>query len=111
MLLHSVDANVMRLLFAVAALAAVLVAWPRPTAARVVVWGGFGYPFYGVYPYGAYPFYPSPYAYPPPIGFYPYAYYPYSGGTPPPGYAPGHWERRQDGAGNPIEVWVPQHLR
>ena len=71
---------------------------PAGAHARVFIGGAFGVP---VYPY----YYPYPYPY------YPYAAYPYDYGVPPPGWDPGHWERRQNRWGRWVEVWVPPHLR
>ena len=61
------------------------------------------------------PAYPDPYYCPPPL-FFPYpapvwAAAPAAPDVPPPGWVPGHWERRYDRAGRPYDVWVPPHLR
>jgi hypothetical protein len=56
------------------------------------------------------PVYSYPYYYPPPV-FFPYPAPVWTPDVPPPGWAPGHWERRYDHAGRPYDVWVPPHLR
>jgi hypothetical protein len=79
---------------------------PAAAHGRVVVGLGFGYPAYA-YPYA----YPYPYYYPYP---YPYAYaapYPGVDYVPPPGWIPGHWERRYDQSGRSYRAWVPGHLQ
>ena len=89
-------------LFAVAVAALVETfgtAAPAHAHTRVFIGGAFGFPGYPAYPYSYYP-----YAYP----VYPY---PYSDAVPPPGWDPGHWERRQNRWGRWVEVWVPSHLR
>ena len=64
--------------------------------------------FVGIGP--VYP-YPYPYYYPPAVAYPvapPAAVVP---DVPPPGWAPGHWERHHDRAGRPYDLWVPPHLR
>ena len=58
------------------------------------------------------PVYSPPYYYPPPP-FLPYAapIWAATPAVPPPGWEPGHWERRHDRGGRPYDVWVPPHLR
>lgn len=91
-----------RKLCGIAALALVLgVGTFRPASADVHVSVDIPWPYPYPYPY----VYPYPYAYP---VLYPYPVYPAS---PPPGWVPGHWERRYDAAGRPINVWIPPHLR
>jgi hypothetical protein len=70
----------------------------------VFVGGSWGYPGpYRYYPY--YSYVPYPYdAYP----SYPWVAPP---AVPPPGWVPGHWERRYDARGRYINVWIPEHLR
>ena len=83
------------------ALLAVSAAAPAEAHVRVFVGGAVGVPAWG-------------YPYPPPYYYYsPYAV-PYSleyPGPPPPGWEPGHWEWRYDGAGRRVRAWVPPHLR
>jgi hypothetical protein len=89
-------------LVAVFAIALVAVrAAPAVAGAHVFIGGTFGFPYY---PYPGYGYYPYPYAYP-----YPYPYY--TEAAPPPGYDPGHWERRYDPWGREYWAWVPSHLR
>ena len=58
------------------------------------------------------PVYSHPYYYPPPPFLpYPAPIWAATPAVPPPGWDPGHWERRHDRGGRPYDVWVPPHLR
>ena len=80
---------------AAASLALALLGAPAPASAHVRFFVGGGIPVYPVAPY-----------------YYPYYPYPYAGySVPPPGWDPGHWERRKNRWGRWVEVWIPPHLR